>query len=166
MDAILLKNRPPSGELDELWFDAQGETISVKFEDQDYLEYCGIFGGGFGNRSDLAWFDKFAFVISIGQGYIIDIAERKLIHKTKRDDLVAVQGANFKDYFVAHCNMELYVYGTDLIWTSGRVSLDGIEFDEITNGVVKGRVRDFSDWAEFELDLDTFQYKCDWVCKL
>lgn len=166
MKAEILKIRPLSGQFPELHFDAYDETISVKFEDQNYSEFCGVFGGGFGSRCDLAQIGWLAFVISFGQGYIFDIEKRELVHKTDCDQLESVLDAKFNRYFVAHSQIELFVYDSGLAWSSPRVSADGILIDEVCDGAVRGKVYNFSEWVDFSLNLENFEYVCDWECDL
>ena len=162
MDAKILKVRPQSGEFEELRFDAYDETTYVKFEDQDYLEFCGVFGGGFGSRSALALARDVAFVISLGQGYIFDIRTRALLHKTECDHLTDVMYEPVSGYFVACNQTGLFVYDPALVWSSGRVSADGITLDETREGVVYGKVDSLSGWVDFSLKLEGFEYICDW----
>lgn len=166
VNAEMLKSRPQSGQFPELHFDAYDETISVKFEDQNYSEFCGVFGGGFGSRCDLAQISGRAFIISFGQGYIFDIERRELVHKTECDQLEGVLDAKFGGYFVAHSQIRLFVYASGLVWSSPRVSADGILMDKVCDGVVHGRVYNFSKWVDFSLSLENFEYICDWECNL
>ena len=164
MDARILRTPPQSGDFEEHRFDAYGECTWVKFEDHTGLEFCGVFGGGIGNRSSLARLGDRAFVISAGQGYIVDIRSRSLVHQTKSDDLVAVASAGRCGRFAAHDLIKFFVYDNGLIWASKRISADGIIIDEVRDDVVFGKVFDFEDWVGFSLDLATFEYECDWQC--
>ena len=166
MDAKILKICPLSGTFEELYFDAYGETVCIKFEDQNYSEYCGIFGGGFGSKSDLAVHEHIAFIISRGQGYIFEINDRKVIYKTENDHLEGVFDTNFNNYFLAYDFTNLYIFDSKLVWSSKRISADGIEIDKIEDGIVYGKVYNFFEWVKFTLNLETFEYICDWECNL
>lgn len=167
MNATLLKSRPLSGEFEELIFDIKDECICVKFEDEDYLEYCGIFGGGFGSHSGLVLLEETAFVLSFGQGYIFDINNRSLIYKTENDALICLKSYEPKKYFVASNQLSIFVFSKQgLVWSSGRVSSDGIKIEEVVNDIAYGKVYDFTKWVDFTLDLNTFEYSCDWTCEI
>lgn len=159
-----MRTPPQSGDFEELRFDAFGDCTWVRFEDHTGLEFCGVFGGGIGNRSSLALLGDRVFVISAGQGYIFDIRSRSVVHRTKSDYLVGATSAERCGLFVAHDLIRLFVYGDDLIWASKRVSADGITIDEVRNELVRGKVFDFEDWVGFSLDLITFEYECGWQC--
>ncbi len=167
MNAVLLKSRPLSGEFEEIYFNLSDEVISVKFEDQEYLEYCGVFGGGFGSYSNVIALDELAFIVSLGQGYIFDINKREVIHKTENDHLAYVDLCRSKNYIIGCSQVQIFVYNHErLVWSSNRVSSDGIEISSIVDGVVCGRVFDFEKWVEFKLNLSTFEYQCEWVCEV
>ncbi len=167
MNATMLKSRPLSGEFEEIYFDFKDEFICVKFEDHEYLEYCGIFGGGFGSYSNLMLLEEIALIVSFGQGYIFNINNKKVIHKTEKNQLACISLYEPKDYFIACSQIEIFVFSPEgLAWSSKRVSSDGIEIEKIINGVVYGKVYDFTKWVGFKLDLNTFEYSCDWQCEI
>lgn len=166
MNAVLLKARPLSGEFEELYFDQNDEMISVKFEDDDYLEYCGVFGGGFGSYSNVIVLDGLAFVVSFGQGYIFDINTRAVVHKTKNDQLVFFDVSQANKYFICCSQTKLFIYNLNgLVWSSDRISSDGIEIIQI-NDIVFGKVFNFEKWVDFKLNLSTFDYQCEWICEV
>ncbi|MBU1168120.1 MAG: hypothetical protein KKD44_01010 [Proteobacteria bacterium] len=166
MNAEILTSHPLSGEFDELYFDSFGDTTCVKFEDDNYLEYCGIFGGGFGGGSNVSFHDNIAFVVAHGQGYVFDINKRAIIHKTDNDHLKGAIYTDFNNYFLAYNLTNLFVFDSTLVWDSQRVSADGIKIDIIEKGIVTGKVFNFSEWELFHLNLSTFEFKCDWECNL
>jgi hypothetical protein len=164
--AEVLRFRPISGTFPEIPFDAHGNTTWVKFIDDSFEEWCGIFGGGV-TSSSLATCSseaRHAFVVSAGQGYFVDINARHVIQKTKSDQITA---ASFipGSYSVVACDWtNIYILGVDgSIWDSGRVSFDGIGFTDVTERQVLGRVNDLSDdGAEFRLSLNPVLYECSW----
>lgn len=166
MDAKLLDTRPTSGEFDELLFDVNDETTCVIFEDKDYLEYLGVFGGGFGDKSSVALSksNSIAFIISYGQGYVFSIDEREVIHKTSCDYLSQVLSSDLNECFIACSLTELYIYDRKLILSTERISADGIKLEKVDNGIVYGKVFDYSKWVEFVFDLNSMTYQCDWIC--
>jgi hypothetical protein len=166
MNAEILKIRPQSGEFEEIYFDAFEDVLYVKFEDKNYYEYCGIFGGGFGDKSCLARCNDVTFIISHGQGYIFNINDRKIIHKSENDHLVSVVETEYKSYFVANDLTNIYVYDSKLIWSSKRLSIDGIKIDGTKGRMVYGKIYNMSEWINFSLNLATFEYLCDWQCDI
>jgi hypothetical protein len=167
MDARILKIRPDSGAYREVRVNAaEGNTIFVKFEDANYDEYIGVLGGGIGTCSAVAIVDQLAFIISLGQGYIFDIAKRKIVHQTTCDYLNGVVPVENQGVFVACDLTDLYVFDISLLWTSDRVSLDGVEFEDVRGSTVHGYVYSESDCVPFSLNVENYVYQCDWVCDL
>ncbi|WP_419904529.1 hypothetical protein [Kiloniella sp.] len=110
----------------------------------------------------LAIEDNIVFLVSFGQGYLFDINGRKLLHKTDCDYLVNIISGKYKKYFIASTLTDIIIYKEDEIWSSDRVSSDGINFTKINNNVLHGEIYDFSNWVPFTLNLETFEYKCSW----
>jgi hypothetical protein len=129
---------------------------------KNYLQYCGIFGGGIGNKSSIAVQNDIAFVISIGQGYILDINKREILHKTDNNYLESVIFTGFNNYFLSYDFTNIYIFNTKLVWESKRVSWDGIQIDEIDSEFVHGKIYSLFEWVTFKLNLKTFEYVCDW----
>ena len=92
MHAELLKSIPLSGTYPEVQFDVGINSTWVKFLDANYDEWCGVFGGGNSNYSCVEFSENSeqAFVVSAGQGYLVDIEERTLRYKTDLDDLTLI----------------------------------------------------------------------------
>jgi hypothetical protein len=81
-----------SGSIDEVHFSAVGNCTWVRFsDDADCDDWCGVFGPGHSGRSaavaDAA--DR-CFVIAGGQGYLIDVYSRELLHKSQHAWLTSV----------------------------------------------------------------------------
>lgn len=165
MYAKLLSYLPISGTIEELHFYSDEDSVCVLFEDNNYDEYCGVFGGGFGNKSDLAIKDNIAFIISNGQGYIFNIDNRLILHKTKCDHLVNVISFENEIKFVACSFTNIYIYNSELIWQSNRVSSDGIIFEKVEKDHLYGKIYDFTKWVDFKLNLNSFDYQCTWISK-
>lgn len=160
----LMKPSPVSDDIDEIFFNANEKVARFHFEDFEYDEYCGIFGGGFGVYSCAAHINELAFLISHGQGYLFDINKRNLIVETEDDQLSDLIVATSAGGFVTCNQFELYFYGSDRVWRSNRVSSDGIKLDSVSDSLVSGRVYNFERWVPFKLDLVTFDYFCEWKC--
>lgn len=164
MEATVLKVPPLSGDMEELQFDAFGTCTWVKFLDDDQQEFCGVFGGGDGNRSAVAALKNRALVVSLGLGYILDLSTRTVVHKTDCEHLTGVIAVEPCNLFVAHDFTNLLVYRDDLIWTSHRVSMDGIKLEGVDGKLVHGKVFNLESWVSFTLDSSTLDFVCDWRC--
>ena len=164
--AEVLRFRPISGTFPEIPFDAHGNTTWVKFTDDRFDEWCGIFGAGINSSSVVACSTDgpIAFVVSAGQGYFIDINSRHLLHKTKSDQIAAAAFIPGSKDVVACDWTNIYILGASgTVWDSGRVSFDGIGFTEVTETQVRGRVNDLSDeGVDFRLYLKPISYDCSW----
>ncbi len=163
-----IRHRPVSGDYEELIFNHNEELFWVYFEDSDYDEYYGLFGGGGWTRyCNVEYTDNIAFVVSFGQGYLFDIDQRQIVLQTPIDQIGSFQLHPQKQYFIACSQIELFVFSKEqLLWSSKRISSDGIKIDFMTEHEVIGRVYDFSKWVEFRLNLLTYNYECDWQCPL
>ena len=164
--AEVLRVRPISGTIPEIAFDALGNTTWVKFTDDNFEEWCGVFGGGLNSSSVVTCSSEAprAFVISTGQGYFVDIDSRSVIRKTRSNQLASAVFIPHSNRVVACDWTNIYLLGTDgSVWDSGRVSYDGIEFTEICDEHVAGRVNDLSDeGVEFRLRLNPVSFDCSW----
>jgi hypothetical protein len=166
MDAEILSTIPLSGSFDELRFDAKGDSTWVKFLSDDGTEWCGVFGTGISGHSgvDVSAEHSLAFVVSAGYGYLVDVDRRVVSYKTKSDQIVSARFIPRTQRVVA-CNYTNIFIIEDgrTIWDSGRVSWDGIEFQEVSQDRVSGRVNDLSDdWPRFSLELESLAYSCPW----
>ncbi|KLN61001.1 hypothetical protein WH96_11295 [Kiloniella spongiae] len=163
MDATILKNKPMSGEYREHFFNSpKGETTTVLFEDNNYEEYCGIFSGGDIQESKVVVNEGIAFVLAKGKGYIFDVNKRAIIYHTEHSYLTDVLSGNTPNVFVASTFTELIVYQNEESWISKRISSDGINLREVANNILYGQVFNFFDWVPFTLNLETYEYDCEW----
>ncbi len=167
VQATILKAPPVSGSGDEVRFDATGDCTWVQFTDEETQQHWyGVFGDGDprGAKTVTTNTNGQAFVIAGGQGYLIDIPTRKLLHKTAIDDylesVIAVPG---KDLFLAG-DIKLYAYSsTGLLWQSPRVAVDGITFTGATASQVKGLVEALDGKVLFTLRLSDWDYQSEFV---
>jgi len=168
MKSEILKNIPESGSFEEVRFDAFGGCTWVKFQDSEYIDWLGVFGYGWGGGAAIANNSNgVSFVLSNGQGYIVDINSRKLLHKTECDYLKLSIACTSQGFFVTATDVELYVYDQNgLLFTTKRIASDGIVLNECNNGKVSGRVYGFDKWYPFSLKIKNQEYKCSWSCPL
>jgi len=105
-----------------------------------------------------------AFVVSAGQGYLVDVDARQVIHKSKTEQLNNAFFVPRSNKVVACDWTNIFVFTREgLVWDSGRVSYDGINFAEVSDELVRGTVNNLSDeWPEFVLQFDPISYSCPW----
>ncbi len=166
--AAILASPPISGSIDEVHFESIGNCIWVRFSTNNAGEWCGVFGHGPGPTADTAVINRNGecFVIAHGQGYLIDINTRRLLHKTENRVLSTVVSIPEKNVFLAFDWTNLFAYSaTGLVWKSKRISVDGIKITKINLSKVFGQVYDLQGWVDFELDTDTWNYRSEFECK-
>ena len=164
---VKILNKPPlSGLYDEVKVNINDKSIFVMFEDSDYNDFCGVFGGGATKYSSATIQNNIAFIVSFGQGYIFNINKRKVMHITTSEYIQNVNSTGYNNFIICNDNDEVFVYKNELIWKSGCISADGIIIDKIDGVIVKGKVNAFTDWEGFTLDLSSFSYNCSWICEL
>ena len=168
MKPEILTNIPESGSIDEVRFDASGDCTWVKFLDSDYIDWAGVFGHGWGGGQDAHQnANGVAFVLSNGQGYIIDVNSRNLLSKTECDYLKKIVSCGDTNTFVAATNTDLRVYSDKgLSFSTERIASDGINLNSCGNGIVAGEVWGFDKWYSFTLDTTKQKYECGWSCPL
>jgi len=168
IEAQILNQPPLSGTVDEVRFDAVGHCTWIRFLDNSYIEWCGIFGHGIGTiNNDVSVNDAGqAFVIAKGQGFIVDVNSRNLLHKTEDDGLITVISIPECDIFVTCTYTYLYAYSPKgLLWESDKISVDGIKFIIADNRILKGQVWNLDDWVDFSLKIDGWEYQSEFACK-
>jgi hypothetical protein len=155
--AEIIRERPASA-IPEVAFDAYGNCLWVLFEDDEYRQWCGIFGAG-----DLQYEGKLQKLSSIdfmvlvaGRLYRVDANCRKLIFASDERMLTDAVYDSKRDLIIACDWTNLLCYDSHgLKWQSNRVSLDGISLDRIDEDCVYGTVNDLSDdGAPIQLWLD------------
>ena len=105
-EAHLLSLPPVSGSIDEVRFDAVGTCNWVRFVGDDYEEWCGVFGRGF-TKDVKTVVNRYGhcFVLSSGQGYIVDVHRRALLHKTQYGWLVSVISIPEREMFFSRATI-------------------------------------------------------------
>lgn len=168
MKAELLNQIPLSGSVEEKHFDAISNCTWVMFEDRDYCNWAGVFGYGWGGGTEVCLNESgLAFVLSNGQGFLIDVQSRNLLHKTECDYLKSVVALTNGDTFVASDDLHLYLYENgNLTHTTERIALDGIEFKCAGFGEVVGKLWGLNEWHEFEFSVRKRELKSSWIYDL
>jgi hypothetical protein len=161
MNVKVLSKPVLSGSNEEVYFEASGDCTWVLFEDEE-TDWAGVFGRGLRNENSVASFNsgKYAFVVAGGQGYVIDVASRKLLYRTESDDLTGVLGAPSADLCIATlCPNRIHAYSSNgLVWASSRLGRGGLMLDSWDDKCVQGKVSDFDGWYLFTLNLAPFEF--------
>jgi hypothetical protein len=159
MKIEVLEKPPMSGRFEEVHFDALGECTWVKFSD-DLDEWIGVFGkGSISQHIDLAVAfddDRFAFVVAGGQGYIIEIAQKRITHKTANYCIQGIIAIPEQGMVLACDYTEIELYDSNSrIWKSNTIALDGIELYCANSDRVIGSVYNSAGWDIFEFDVES-----------
>lgn len=157
MKPILLNNIPKSESFEELRFNAEGDCTWVKFQDSEYIDWIGVFGKGWndGGEDVIPINYGIAFILSNGQGYIVDVNNRKLLGKTECDSAGST--------VIATTDIEIHIYDSNhLLFSTKRIASDGIKLKSCRNATVTGEVWGFDKWYPFTLDIKNQQYRCIW----
>ncbi len=158
MKAKILNIRPDLDWYPETWFDNFGVGNYILFEDSNYEDWLGVFSGGeITDFTKIILFEEKSFLLIIfqGQGYLININSRQLFFKTKCDCLVDAIKVPEQDLVIACDFTNLYAFTNDRdIWTSSRLSSDGIQLVESTNEFLIARAWIMGKWCDFKLIYD------------
>ena len=167
MEAEILNLPPISGEYEEHNFAHSGNTLWVKFLDDDYIEWCGVFSLGWKSVSSVLKIpDKPVFlIIAGGQGYFINANTRELVAETKSDDIESIIYNEETGLFVVTDGLQLGIMkDNDISWVTDRISLDGISFTDSNGSIVSGILNDCSDeGCKFEFNVASGEIKSPWL---
>ncbi|MDF7802031.1 hypothetical protein P4C99_21320 [Pontiellaceae bacterium B1224] len=166
-EAEILEKQPLSGEFEEHCFCTSGNTLWVKFLDDQYIEWVGIFGCSewptFSTIIKLPNKNQF-FIVAGGQGYFVDPNTREVIDQTEWDNISGALYNNNTDEIILTDGLRLALLKENKIhWVSERISADGIEFINQSNNIISGTLNDLTaDWCEFKFDVFRREIKAQW----
>lgn len=167
MEAELLHGPPISGKYEEHNFAESGDTIWVKFFDEEWLEWCGVFSPGWCSGSSVHKVPGKAefLVLAGGQGYFVDPNKRKIISKTETDNIVAVIYITESEVFVVSDGLCVGIlYGDKIEWRTNRISVDGIKFTRSQGVTVEGILNDLTEeGGPFKLNVVTGEIEAPWL---
>ena len=162
MKAQLLTSAPVTGICPERWYGMEAKGSWVIFEDQNHINWIGAFKhGSMSHFSTVLIFDTTdaALVIANGSGYVVNINSRELLYRIESDalmDAVAIPGRDL--IIVSDCFVSLRALtSAGEVWQSGRISMDGIRFKEVSHNQIGGQVWQLDGWHPFTLHFD------DWL---
>jgi hypothetical protein len=148
----VLDRQPISGSIKEVWFDANGECTWVEFAVDDD-RWVGVFGRGQGSLTSACVFDSgnAAMVISRGQGYLVDIKSRALLHKTECKWLDSAMEVQDTSNVVACEYLDVHMYSkSGKIWS--KCINENVTLISANAQLVSGEVDDWDGKYSFELD--------------
>jgi hypothetical protein len=168
MDAEILNSPPVSGEYEEHSFAVSGNTLWVKFLDEAYLEWVGVFEQSEWKKFNIVMRvpnENLFLVVAGGQGYFVNPNSRKIVAKTEWDDIENIIYNEETGYFVATDGLRLALFkGSNLYWSGERVSADGIYFKKQKGPVIEGILNDLTtEGCKFEFNAKTQEFKSDWI---
>ena len=167
MEAELLHRPPVSGKYEEHNFAKSGNTIWVKFFDEEWREWCGVFSLGWCSGSSVHRVPGKAvfLVLAGGQGYFVDPNVRAVISKTETINIESVIYNSEIEAFVASDGLSVGILRDDNVeWCTDRISLDGITFTKSHGAVVEGTLNDLTDeGGPFKLDVVTGEIEAPWL---
>ncbi len=168
MESEILNKPPLSGVYEEHGYDAVGNTMWVKFLDSEYLEWCGVFGLGWKpaqREVHIKPNSNLCYVLAGGQFYIVNVDTRELISKSKEDDIESFLFHDQSGSLVATDGLEIIIFEEDqAVWSSGRVSLDGLVFLRQDGNIIFGKLNDCTDkWGDFSFNVVEREISANWL---
>ncbi|VVS94673.1 hypothetical protein [Desulfoluna spongiiphila] len=168
MEAEILDRPPLSGDFEEHNFSMSGNTLWVKFLDEDYLEWVGVFSQSGWSPFNTVFRipnEKKFLVVAGGQGYFVDPNKREIISRTEWDGINNILYNDETGFLVATDGLCLALFkGPKLKWSGERVSADGISFTGQSGPIIKGVLNDLTDeGCKFTFNAITREFKAAWI---
>jgi hypothetical protein len=162
--AEIIRERPALA-IPEIVFDAYGNCLWVLFEDDDYRQWCDIFGAGdlqYEGKVTSLRDDEFMVLVA-GRIYRVAAHRRVLMFASQERMLTDSVYDPKRDLIVGCDGTHLYCYdGKGLRWRSNRMSRFKISLDRLDEDCLYGTVNDLSDQVRsFTLWLDARYVESD-----
>jgi hypothetical protein len=160
MNATPLEAPPISGTVEEVWFDARGDTTWVMFELDDGTSYVGVFGDGQVMKRRATGVavlsdGRTAVVLARGRGYVLDVIDRQVVRVLDEDTWSSVCAVPTRGLAIlAEFSTLVAVDRTGELWRSNQVARDGIILDDATPDVLTGKAWWEDGWYAFSLRFD------------
>jgi hypothetical protein len=100
---------------------------------------------------------KHAFVIAKGQGYLLDVTNRKLEMITREERLLDVVIGPTHPWFVAVSKSHVFLYTAKERIYRSNASFDALVLDDCDEEIVQGRCLRQGIWRAFALDVNALQ---------
>lgn len=167
MEAEILKIPPISGIYEEHNFSTSGNTVWVKFFDEEYNEWCGVFSLGWKSGSSVQKVTgKPVFIVLAGGNcYFVNVNDRKVEFEIESDDIEGITCNNDSGNIVVTDGLRIGILNNYQIdWVTERISLDGINFTGNQGLQVHGILNDCTDdGCAFEFNSKTGEVKSKWL---
>ena len=154
--ATILRERPRAA-FPEVTFDAYGNCLWVLFEDDEYRQWCGIFGAGdlqYEGKVEVLRSDDFMVLVA-GRLYRVNSNRRELVFASDERKFTDAIYHHNRDLVIACDWTNLYCFNSQgLQWQSKRISWDGISLDRLDGDCLYGSAADLHDPVQFTLYLD------------
>jgi len=141
-NAEIIYQKPPSGAFEEVLFGSdRGNTLWVRFSDRDGAsEWIGKFGCGVSTAMRVTKAvdpDRF-MVVAGGAAYLVDATRRQLLNQHIDAFVQDIAYDSEKNHFIAaDVRLRIIEDGRE-VWSSRRVSIDGIHGLTIAGRVLSG----------------------------
>jgi hypothetical protein len=155
LDIVILKEPPISGCFVEYQFDVIGDCTWVLFNGPT-SNVIGVFGKGSWPDSSITTFNsgQHALVLASGQGYILELSNMKLTHKTIASFLRKAIAIPETALIVACDFLQVHIYSTtQMVWESEQLGVDDLKIDKVTKNAVSGTFWNGREVTSFELDI-------------
>jgi hypothetical protein len=97
----------------------------------------------------------FAFVIAGGVGWVVNAEHGMRAYQTEQNCLVTAMPIDGHPLVLVADWTRFYLYSLErIVWSSDRIALDGIRFDNTKNGIVNGRCWQPDGWYAFQFKTD------------
>ena len=167
MEAEILKKPPISGDYEEHNFSDSGNTVWVKFFDEEYNEWCGVFSLGWKSESSIIKIAKkpVFVVVAGGNCYFVNVNTRKIEFKIVSDDIEAIIYNDESGNVVVSDGLRIGILTNyEISWVTERVSLDGISFTGNEGVWVLGVLNDCTDeGCIFKFNSNTGEVSSKWL---
>lgn len=170
MSAEILTITPTSGNAPEIHFGEHfNNPLWIEFVNNNSEKWFGCFSNDHPSVLNKVLVDKenkSAFVVSGGIGYLVDIDNKIIKHKTADYPLIySLIQTNDPDYFIAGTFFSIYVFDADKLIQeiTPNIPVDGIYFkNQISRkaiGDLASNKNQYKSNLDFEFDLEIFELK-------
>jgi len=168
MEAIILDTVPLSGAYKEVSFHTHVNCVWIRFVDDEDDEWVGVFGCS-GHSTPRVTYDsqkQLALVVVSGAVYLVDVALRKekwYKEETFGGDAVFIPNSG-EILFTDYLKIQIWNHAGEVIWTTGRISWDGVTIESFDGRILRGMLNDLSPkGVPYSFDVATRELKSSWI---
>ncbi|BDU50410.1 hypothetical protein [Haliovirga abyssi] len=164
----ILEGLSKSGEYSEYNFGKTNDLLWILFLNLETgEEWIGKFDIGIRNKSKIKIFqNNTAVILARGNIYIINCKIKKVQCIFEYEDYEDIEIDLVNNYIIITDGLYISVHDKNgkFIQKTKRISLDGIEFIEIKNGNVYGRLNDLTfEWCDFKYNIVENEVISKWI---